>query len=148
MRGLNGSSLFYLERLIFMKRKIPAIYIYNSETGEFNVYHNLTYETVDFTHKFDGTNIHAYGRDYAKNIRIEIARHEEEIFHNRLKHEYVVYLTKDNEDKAIKLLSDYVLGRIEIEISYLEKQLSIATEKHKRCEMFRDRETKKQIIED
>ena len=131
-----------------MKRKIPAIYVYNSETGEFNVYHNLTYETVDFTHKFDGTNVHAYGRDYAKNIRIEIARHEEEIFHNRLKHEYVVYLTKDNEDKAVKLLSDYVLSRIEIEISYLENQLGIAMAKRKKCKEFVNRKTKPQILKD
>lgn len=131
-----------------MKRKIPAIYVYNSETGEFNTYHNLTYETVDFTHKFDGTNVHAYGRDYAKNIRVEIARHEEEIFHNRLKHEYVVYLTKDDENKAIKLLSDYVLGRIEIEISYLENQLGIAMAKHKKCKEFVNRKTKPQILKD
>ena len=86
--------------------------------------------------------------DYAKNIRVEIARHEEEIFHNRLKHEYVVYLTKDDENKAIKLLSDYVLSRIEIEISYLENQLGIAMAKRKKCKEFVNRKTKSQILED
>lgn len=131
-----------------MRRKLAAVYVYNSETGAFDVYHDLIYETIDFTHQFDGTGIHVYGRDYARNIRIEIARHAEEIFHNRLKHEYALYLNEDDRKKAVQLISEYLLSRIEIEISYLENQLSIVMAKRKRYKEFENRELKPQNLED
>ena len=131
-----------------MRRKLAAVYVYNSETGAFDTYYDLIHETIDFTHQFDGTGIHVYGRDYSRNIRIEVSRHAEEIFHNRLKHEYVVYLNKDDRQKAVKLISEYVSSRIEIEISYLENQLGIAMAKLKKCKEFENRENKPQIIED
>ena len=121
-----------------MRRKLAAVYVYNSKDNTFEEYHNLIYERIEFTHQFDGTGSHIYGRDYSRNIRIEVAKHAEEVFHNRLKHEYVVFLNESNKAHAVEILSNYILNRIEIEISYLENQLSIARAKHKQVKEFQE----------
>ena len=123
-----------------MQRKIPATYVYNSKTNEFKVYTDLIRELVDFSHKFDGTDYHIYGRTKNRNFRVEIAKHAGDVFHNRVTHEYVVYFNNPDKRKAINAIYDYILSRVEIEINYIENHLSKLQDERTKLIEFYDRE--------
>ena len=122
-----------------MRRKIAATYVYNIETDTFTEYRDLTWERISFDQHFDGVKDHCYAIDYKKHLRIEIAKHSGDIFHNRLKHEYIVYLNSPDKVHATHLLSDYIITRTEIEMSYHEKQLYKLKDRRNQVANFRDK---------
>ena len=121
-----------------MRRKLKAVYVYNSQTDKFTEYYDLIYDRVVFSQQFDGVGDRIYGVNYANKIRIEVAKHAEEIFHNRLNHEYVVYLNKPNRIHAAELISDHILYKNEMDISYHEKRLDKLKARHKQFEKFKE----------
>ena len=122
-----------------MRRKLAAVYVYNSKYDTFAEYHNLSYERVDFTQQFDGVQDHIYACDYAKNIRIEVSKHAGDIYHNRLNHEYIVYLNKPDKIRGAELIANYILNRNEIETSYHEKRVADLHTLHEQFVAFKEK---------
>lgn len=125
-----------------MRRKIPATYVYNLEKDTFTEYHDLIFDRISFTQQFDGVKDRVYAVGYGKKLRIEIAKHSEDIFHDRLKHEYVVYLNKPDRTRGAELIANYILNQNEIEISYHEKQLDKLRKRHSQFEAFKEKYVK------
>mgnify|MGYP007069885602 FL=1 len=114
---------------ISMRKKIPALYVYNTQSHTFTSYLNLVYDNIRFSHEFDGVGDHTYACRLNQKIRIEINKKPEVIFHDRVKHEYRIWLEEPNHAKGLEILSTYILDRITTEICYHEQALGKLNDK-------------------
>lgn len=106
-----------------MRGKIPALYVYNTEDHTLIQYHGLNRDEINFSMHFDGVAKHVYACAPEKKIRIEIASHEGDIFHDRVKHEYRIWFFKPRYQDALSKLKDHILGRRTTELCYHEAAL-------------------------
>ena len=113
-----------------MRRKIPAVYVFDAKERTFKEYFNMIWDRIDFGSNFDGPKDHVYGVDYAKNIRIELPKHSEDIFYDSYHDRYVTFLFEPNRRKAIDILLDCVISKASIEICYHERGLDEARKRH------------------
>lgn len=93
-----------------LNKVIPAVYIYDFDTGQLKQFFNLYYEEAS---KKDCR--YAFACDGVQ-LRMLISPDPEVIFENADTHSIVLWLNHFNRDKAIDLISKYILDRISPEI--------------------------------
>lgn len=125
-----------------MQRKVAATYVYDAEHDTITEYHDFLYKRVELIARYDGSKCRFYATDIKNNISIEIAKKSEEVFHDKSKHSYVVYLNTPDKKKAVQIISEYLINNIETDISYLEKRLSEAIARRMQYLNFRNKELK------
>ena len=123
-----------------MQRKISATYVYDDENDTFAEYLGLTYKRVEFDVRFDGAQYHVYACDQKSKRNFEVAKRSEEIFFDKNKKLYTVYLNTPDKDKAVALMADYLINQIEMDINYLERKLDKAMEKRTKYIEFHNKE--------
>lgn len=106
-----------------MRRKIPAVYVFNANERTLKEYFNMIWDRIEFSSNFDGPKNHMYAVNYGKKIRIEIAKRSGDIFYNSQHNEYVVYLNEPDRKKACDILFNHMLSKLSIEICYHEREL-------------------------
>ena len=89
-----------------VRRMIPALYIYDFDTGNLKEFFNLYYEEAK--RKDD---IYAFATDGIK-FRMSISPSPELIFENADAHSIVLWLNYLDRDRAIDLISKYILDHI------------------------------------
>lgn len=113
-----------------MRRKIPAVYVFDAKERTFEEYFDMILDRVDFSLNFDGPKDHVYGVDYTKNIRIELPKRSGDIFYDSYHDRYVTFLFEPDSKKAIDILLDYVISKASIEICYHERGLDEARKRY------------------
>lgn len=113
-----------------MKRKIPAVYVFDAKERTFKEYSNMIWDRIEFSSNFDGPKDHAYAIDNDGKIRIEIPKRSEDIFYDSYHDRYITFLFEPDRRKAIDILLDRVISKASIEICYHERGLDEARKRH------------------
>ena len=93
-----------------LSKMIPALYIYEFDTGNLKQFFNLYYEEAERKDKK-----YAFATDGVR-FRMSISPDPGTIFENTDTHSIILWLNQLDRDKAIDLISEYILDRISSEI--------------------------------
>ena len=118
-----------------MLPKFPAVYVYDIKSHTMSQYFNMTKDVIEFNHS---SNRHTYACDFVKRIRIEVNPAYEKIFHASGSSTYSVCLNNPNQDRAVELLTDYILKHIHERADYHQNKVNEYTNLYIEVSDFRN----------
>ena len=118
-----------------MLPKFPAVYVYNTKTNTVDQYFNMTKDVINFTNSSDR---HTYACDFLKKIRIEVDPAYEKVFHVHGSYTYSLCLSEQNYEKAVELLTDYILTRLHEKADYHQQKTNEYTNMYVEVQNFRN----------